>query len=372
MSKKDKFGLLKTITDAHSMGLFAAASLLKNCGYEAFIASKREEAAVETIESEESLKIIFDWIDQNNINHLGFSYRLDPHNAVNLFGKLVYILKKYKYLDCENAKLESIYFAGLKEACDLIEAEYHGKINTFRGGENVEETLLIMGIPFDEIPQSILNGCKYDKELLKFGRSVIEKQEYLKLQPLQKNIYKEYGTRQDNLLYRLEKNFSKGFQPLIRAHSGPYSPDLSRKECVKEYIEWCKKLAKDGFLDILSIGVSQLSQSNFGEIWGKKANGGGVPINSAEEYCEIWKAAQPMLVRTYSATKNVRMMAELYEKTINIAWHALSLWWFNELDGRGPNTLYKSLQEHIEALRYIATTDKPIEMNVPFCIQRLR
>ena len=50
MSVKDKFGLLKTITDAHSMGLFAAAALLKNCGYEAYIASKKEEAAVEAIE----------------------------------------------------------------------------------------------------------------------------------------------------------------------------------------------------------------------------------------------------------------------------------------------------------------------------------
>lgn len=28
---------------------------------------------------------------------------------------------------------------------------------------------------------------------------------------------------------------------------------------------------------------------------------------------------------------------------ISNGWHALSLWWFDELDGRGPNTLYDNL-----------------------------
>ena len=71
------------------------------------------------------------------------------------------------------------------------------------------------------------------------------------------------------------------------------------------------------------------------------------------------------MVRTYSGTKNIREMAKIYEKTINISWHALSLWWFNELDGRGPNTLYENLKEHIETIKYIATTGKPVETNVP-------
>ena len=118
-------------------------------------------------------------------------------------------------------------------------------------------------------------------------------------------------------------------------------------------------------MDILSIGTSQLSQSNFGENWDNKLNGGGVPVNSEEEYFKIWNASQPMLVRTYSATKNVKKMAQLYERSINNAWNALSLWWFDELDGRGENSLYKNLQEHIDTLYYIATINKPVETNVP-------
>lgn len=82
-------------------------------------------------------------------------------------------------------------------------------------------------------------------------------------------------------------------------------------------------------------------------------------------YQDFWEAANPMLVRTYSGTKNVAAMADVYERTINIAWHALSLWWFDELDGRGPNTLYDNLKEHIETMRLVAAMGKPVETNVP-------
>lgn len=365
MSSTERFGLLKTITDAHTMGVFAAYSLLKDCGYEAYIASKKEEAAVESIQSQDSTQIILKWLVKNQINHLGFSYRLDPHDAIDLFGKLIYILKSNNFFECEDARIKSIYFAGLKEACDIIDDEYQGRIKTFRGGETPEESLLIMGIPLEDIPKNILDGCRYDKEILKFGKSVIESGDYINEQPLRKKTYKGYGTRQDNLSNRLKYNYVDGFQPLIRAHSGPFSADISRKQCVEQYIGWCKQLAQTGFLDILSIGTSQLSQSNFGENWDNKLNGGGVPVNSEEEYFKIWNASQPMLVRTYSATKNVKKMAQLYERSINNAWNALSLWWFDELDGRGENSLYKNLQEHIDTLYYIATINKPAEMNVP-------
>lgn len=72
-----------------------------------------------------------------------------------------------------------------------------------------------------------------------------------------------------------------------------------------------------------------------------------------------------MLVRTYSGTKKVEYMADVYERTIHIAWHALSLWWFDELDGRGPNTLYQNLKEHINTIRHISAIGTPVETNVP-------
>jgi hypothetical protein len=149
----------------------------------------------------------------------------------------------------------------------------------------------------------------------------------------------------------------------MRAHVGPYLPD--RIEAVELFKDWTRQLAHSGLLDILSIGTSQLSQAAFGEDWQDHPNGGGVPIHSPEELADIWNAARPMLVRSYAGTKNIVQMARIHEETLDIAWHALSLWWFCQIDGRGPNTVRENLHEHMAALRTIAESGKPFEPNVP-------
>lgn len=362
--KNETFGLIKTLVDAHTMGIHAAAALLRDCGYHVLISPPSIEKAMERIMAESSRKMILSWIKENNISRIGFSYRLDPDDAVEWMGRLVYLLKSNGYFESTNSQIKSIFFAGLTPACKKIDKEYEGRITTFRGGESAEETLIAMGVPLEDIPKQIKEGCKYDKDLLKFGEDVIRAGDYLKMKASERNRYREFGTDKDALELRLDNNYVGGFQPLIRAHSGPYYPDISRLACLKEYRSWCRELANAGFLDVLSIGSSQLSQSNFGENWDDKPNGGGVPVNSEAEYLDIWQAARPMLVRTYSGTKNVQKLAEIYERSINISWHALSLWWFNELDGRGPNALYDNLKEHLETIRYVATTGKPVETNV--------
>ena len=364
-SKTETFGLIKTLVDAHTMGIHAAAALLRDCGYRVLISPTNVEHAMERIESESAQEVILDWIDKNNIRRIGFSYRLDPDTAVELMGRLINLLVNKGYYGGISDKVKSIFFAGLTPACEKIDKEYEGRVSTFRGGESAEETLIVMGVPFEEIPKTIKEGCQYDKDLERFGQSVIRSGDYLYIKPPERNPYLEFGTMKDTLELRLDNNFKGGFQPIIRAHSGPYSDDMSRFSMLKEYREWCHELGKAGYLDVLSIGSSQLSQSNFGENWDSKPNGGGVPVNSELEYMDIWQAARPMLVRTYSGTKNLVKLAEIYERSINISWHALSLWWFNKLDGRGPNELYDNLKEHLETIKWISTTGKPVETNVP-------
>lgn len=361
----DRFAMIKSHTDAHTMGIRAAAALLSDCGYQVIIAPEYIEDIVDKILSEDSQIKFVEWIKNNNINRLGISYRLDPEDAVCLVGRIVHVMKKNELYEADSAIVKSVFFAGLTRACDEIDKEYKGRIRTFRGGESPEETLTIMGIPKEEIPSELREGCKYDKELIEFGKNIIQDGKYKEKIPLRKNNYAELGTKCDTLELRLEHNFQDGFHPLVRAHSGPYKSSMTRKECIEEFQIWCRQLADAGYLDILSIGTSQLSQSNFGENWDNKVNGGGVPINSEQEFIDVWKAARPMLVRTYSGTKNVKSMAEMYERTINNSWHALSLWWFNELDGRGPNSLYHNLVEHVEAIKRIAEMGKPVETNVP-------
>ena len=363
--KSETFGLIKTLVDAHTMGIHAAAALLRDCGYRVLISPKSVEYAMERISSESSQKVLLDWIDKNRISRIGFSYRLDPDTAVELMGRLIHLLISKGYYGGSAPKVQSIFFAGLSPACDKINQEYDGTISTFKGGESAEETLLVMGVPFEEIPKTIKEGCQYDKDLARFGETIIRSGDYRTMKAPVRNRYPEYGTMKDTLELRLDHNFRDSYLPLIRAHSGPYSDEMSRTAMLKGYQGWCHELGKADLLDILSIGSSQLSQSDFGGKWDGKPNGGGVPVNSEAEYMDIWQAARPMLVRTYSGTKNIQSLAKIYEKTINIAWHALSLWWFNELDGRGPNSLYDNLKEHLETIRWISTTGKPVETNVP-------
>jgi hypothetical protein len=148
----------------------------------------------------------------------------------------------------------------------------------------------------------------------------------------------------------------------MRAHVGPYLPD--RDDAVALFLDWTRQLAASGFLDILSIGTSQLSQSAFGEDWAGKPNGGGVPLNSPEEFAAVWQAACPMLVRTYAGTNRIPELAAMYEREINIAWHALSFWWFCRLDGRGPLSVEENLRQHLATASYVASTGKPLEANV--------
>ena len=363
--KNETFGFIKTLVDAHTMGIHAAAALLRDCGYRVLISPKIVEHAMEKIEADSAQKTILNWIDENSISHIGFSYRLDPDTAVELMSRLIYLLISKGYYGSTDSKIKSIFFSGLSPACKKIEKEFNGRVSTFRGGESAEETLLVMGVPFEDIPKTIKKGCQYDKDLEKFGQNVISAGNYLLTKASEHNAYPEFGTMKDTLELRLDNNYKDGFQPIIRAHSGPYSDDMSRLAMLKEYQGWCHELGEAGFLDVLSIGSSQLSQSSFGENWEGKPNGGGVPVNSEEEFMDIWQAARPMLVRTYSGTKNVQKLAAVYERSLNISWHALSLWWFNELDGRGPNALYDNLIEHLETIRWISTTGKPVETNVP-------
>lgn len=359
------FGLVKPGIDAHTMGIHAAAELLRACGYRVVIADEAVERAMDHYRQDGKLAVVLDWLRSNKVTRVGISYRLDPTNAVNLMGYLVEELKRNQMLYSQGGTIRAIFFGGLPPACAGLEQEFKGLVQTFPGGESAAETLEKLGVPKERIPRDLEESSGYDAARWKFAEEVIRRQEYQDLAPAHRSGYPEYGTASDSVVSRIQHQVRTGGGPLIRAHVGPYSSEASRKESVDQFLDWTKSLAAAGYLDILSIGTSQLTQSNFGENWDGRPNGGGVPVNSAEEYRQIWEAARPMLVRTYAGTKNIPELAKLHEEHLHICWHALSLWWFNQLDERGPYSLYENLQQHVQTLSYIAQTNKPFEPNVP-------
>lgn len=359
------FAFIKPSLDAHTLGINAAAELLRDCGYTVLFADETISEAMNHYRNEINRKMVLDWIRSNRVGRIGLSYRLDQDEAIAMVGYFMTELQKNKMLSYQGGPIKAVYYGGLPQACKIIEKEHKGFVKTFQGGESARESLEKMGVPEARIPKGILKGCAYDDFRMEFGKEIIDSQAYHYFKPIDRSGYLEYGTSEDTVIKRIDFNMDKPFAPLIRAHVGPYSSTVDRLDSVKEFISWARYLADTGYLDILSIGTSQLTQSNFGENWDGRPNGGGVPINSPEEYKMIWKASRPLLLRTYAGTKNILQLAQMHEETLNICWHALSLWWFNKLDGRGPYDLYTNLKEHLKTLQYIAKTNKPFEPNVP-------
>ena len=360
---KDIFGFLKPLVDVHTMGIYTIANLLRDCGYTIHFANDEVNKALENIKGLNNYGLVKKWILDNGITRLGFSYRLDPNEGCDYFMSLYCLLRNDNMFTENGGPLLEISFAGLPDTCEMVSMKTDHLVLVFPGNESPIESLQKYKIPESLFPKSIVNDSEYDAMVKSFAHRIIESEHYKLESPQDHYGYPSCGTDRDSYLDRLVYSKQKHSLPIIRTHSGPYNPN--RFEALKEYNSWCEDLAKSKLLDVLSIGSSQLTQSNFGEDWDGLANGGGVPVNSELEYKVIAEKASPMLVRTYSGTKNVPALAKIHERSLNISWHALSFWWFNQLDGRGSNSLLENLREHFEAIRYIATTGKPVEPNVP-------
>ena len=130
--------------------------------------------------------------------------------------------------------------------------------------------------------------------------------------------------------------------PLLRHHFG--LPDLA------ETVDGIARIAEAQALDVVSLGIDQEAQENFfhPERQEKRRTGaGGVPVRSPEDYRRLYQASRQgnfPLLRTYSGTDDFIRLAEMYVETINIAWAAVPLYWFNQMDGRGPWDLAGSIR----------------------------
>ena len=80
-------------------------------------------------------------------------------------------------------------------------------------------------------------------------------------------------------------------------------------------------------------------------------------------YYEASRCGNYPLMRTYSGTDNFIRLAEMYMETINNAWAAIPLFWFNQMDGRGPWDLEGSIREHQKVMKWYGERGIPVELN---------
>jgi methylmalonyl-CoA mutase cobalamin-binding subunit len=151
--------------------------------------------------------------------------------------------------------------------------------------------------------------------------------------------------------------------PMLRHHFG-----LPTMEAT---IDGIRQLAEAQALDIISLGTDQDAQENFFHPERqdpRRTGAGGVPVRSADDYRALYEASRRgnfPLLRAYSGTDDFIRYAELLTETIHNAWCAIPLFWFNQMDGRGPWDLEGSIREHQSVMGWYGERHIPVELNEP-------
>jgi hypothetical protein len=170
-------------------------------------------------------------------------------------------------------------------------------------------------------------------------------------------------SQQDYPQSAVERIYWKSPYPLLRHHFG--LPTL------EDSLMGVEKIAKARVLDVISLGIDQDAQENFfhpEQQDARRKGAGGVPVRSADDYRALFAASRYgnyPLMRTYSGTDDFIRLAEMYIGTINNAWCAIPLFWFNQMDGRGPWNLEGSIREHQRVMAWYGGRNLPVELNEP-------
>lgn len=164
----------------------------------------------------------------------------------------------------------------------------------------------------------------------------------------------------DNIIERINNSYP---YPVLRHHYG--EPSL------KKTIEGVRKVAEAKVLDVISLGPDQNAQEYFfhPEKIPKGFDGaGGVPIRKEDDLLALKAASQTgnfPLMRCYSGTADVFQYAEMLSRTIQNAWTAIPLCWYNELDGRGKRSIEESVKEAQELIKWHVDRNIAVEINEP-------
>jgi methylmalonyl-CoA mutase cobalamin-binding subunit len=217
-------------------------------------------------------------------------------------------------------------------------------------------------LAFGGTPPVVAVAKEYDlfDAFFEGGESTAEVQRYLRADPAQEGGPIRPPDR------AIERIRWKAPLPLLRHHYG--EPARS----IDPTVEGIARIAESGALDVISLGADQDAQENFYRPYAQdpgSKGAGGVPFRSEDDLRRLKAASQRgnfPLLRSYSATADHLRYAEMLVDTIDNAWCATSLFWFNAMDGRGPSPLAQSIQEHVDLMAWHGAREIPVEGNEPY------
>ncbi len=261
------------------------------------------------------IQVIINKIQIYKPDILGLSYRLTPFTVIPILKNFINKYEKSKY------KSQQLFFAGTPEVVKI--AQDFGIFHEyFIGGESKHKIISILRKDIATSKESVRNPGE--------------------------------------LISRIK--WKKPY-PIIRAHFGLPS--------MKETLEGIKKIANAEVLDVVSIAPDQNTQANYFHPEDQVeylSGAGGVPIRTKEDFLNLHKSRLTgnfPLLRIYAGTRDFIELANLYRETINNAWAAIPIFWFNQMDKRGPLTLKESIKQHLEAIKWHGQNNIPVEINDP-------
>lgn len=303
MSKEKKYIIGASIGNCvHVAGVMHFLSLAENEGYETKFLGPA--TPVETL---------FDEILKEKPSMVGVSYRLTPENVVPLLDE---IERRRKDIPFDIVWV----FGGTKPVADI--AKEYGFFSFVSDG-------------YDDINDSI-----------RFLRG-----------KTQNDVEESYGK---TLVERINESYP---YPILRHHYG--------RPTLEETTEGIRKISEAKVLDVVSLGPDQNAQEFFFHPEDMKeefTGAGGVPIRTPEDLKMLKEASRTgnyPLMRCYSGTADVFDYADMLVDTIDNAWSAIPLCWYNELDGRGTRPLEVSMKEAKELMKWHADRNIPVEINEP-------
>ncbi|WP_352418805.1 cobalamin-dependent protein [Proteiniborus sp.] len=253
-------------------------------------------------------------IEEKKPDIVGLSYRLSPE-------PLYKILEELKENIDTNKKLKDIvWLFGGTEPTALVAEKYNTFDKIFYGSEDIDEVIAYLK-----------------------GQENLEEESYSK-----------------NLIDRINSKYP---YPIIRHHLGLTS--------MEKTISAIEKIAEAKVLDVISIAPDQNAQEFFFDqenMDDSLSGAGGVPIRKEEDLGRLYNSAQRgnyPLLRSYSGTKNIIRFAEVLKDIINNAWCAVPLFWYSELDKRGPRTLKDAIIENQQVMAWHGERNIPVEVNDP-------
>lgn len=342
--------------DPHTEGLHNAGRIARMAGIKTVL-----------LEPSLGLDVLCEAIKENQPRYIGLSYRLSPVVACEQLEKALNYFVNTGLLNTNDHV--RISFAGLPETIAMLEGRLDSlplKISLCKPYPNAMDRALETIDYFEivEKREEIIKNIREEVEpegielFDQLADEVIAHDNYKSMAPLPIPSTQAI----DSYTQRIKESPI----PILRTHFGIPAPDIGPT------VEGIRQIAQARVVDELSLGSSDLSQRYFGhpEMFINRKNDGGVPYKTIEDLQQLYQASRCgnfPAVKPYCHVSNI---VQFIDECISIgllkgAHQAIPLFWFNELDGRGPATVRDSIGEHFAGVRQLVKYGIPVEMNDP-------